>query len=252
MHNQHLSSRIRKSNNIWRMSRIVTLSLVATSLLIGLTTQAQDMSKQDDQLLSQQSGFLGDLYPKLQPDPQNSDLLTYWKNSDVLKDSNKFILDPVIVYLIPQAQQRGIDPEQLAKLTQYFTKAISSELKSGHYKLVTEPGPGVMVLRVAITNVDPNGGGENAAVKGAEVAATHAVAPGVALLVPRLSVGKVSIEGELVDSVSGDVMVAFMTSKSGRRMFSGLKAYEKWGDIDAAFRAWAKSFRERLDKAHQS
>jgi len=43
-----------------------------------------------------------------------------------------------------------------------------------------------------------------------------------------------------------------MTSKSGRRYFSGLKAYEKWGDIDAAFRAWAKTFREWLDKAHES
>ncbi len=56
----------------------------------------------------------------------------------------------------------------------------------------------------------------------------------------------------MVDSVSGDVMVAFMSSKSGRRYFSGLKAYEKWGDIDAAFSSWAKNFRERLDKAHES
>jgi hypothetical protein len=62
----------------------------------------------------------------------------------------------------------------------------------------------------------------------------------------------VPIPREIVDSVSGDVMVAFMTGKSGRRYFSGLKAYQKWGDIEAAFRAWAKNFRERLDEAHQS
>lgn len=208
---------------------VFCLSLLASSvLLIGLTAQAQD-SKQQDQLLSQESGFLGDYYSKLQPDPNNADLLIYWRNKDVLKNSNKFILNPVIVYLLPEVQQRGIDPEQLAKLTQYFTKAISSELKSGHYELVTKPGAGVMVLRVAITNVEPTGGTENAALKGAEVAATHAAAPGVALLVPRLNVGKVSIEGEIVDSVSGEVMVAVMCSKSGRRYFAGLKAYEKGG-----------------------
>jgi hypothetical protein len=46
--------------------------------------------------------------------------------------------------------------------------------------------------------------------------------------------------------------MAFMTSKSGRRFFSGLKAFQKWGDIDAAFRAWAKNFRRRLDATHQS
>jgi hypothetical protein len=46
--------------------------------------------------------------------------------------------------------------------------------------------------------------------------------------------------------------MAFMTSKSGRRFFSGPKAFQKWGDIDAAFRFWAKNFRQRLDKAHTS
>jgi Protein of unknown function (DUF3313) len=229
------------------------VSLLGGSLLlIALAAQAQDPSKQQEQLLSQQSGFLGDLYPKLQPDPKNADLLTYWKNEDALKNSPRFILDPVILYLIPEAQARGIDPEQLAKLTQSFTKAIKDQLNSGHYQIVTEPGPGVLVLRVAITNVEPNGGAENAGIKGAEVAATHAVAPGVSLLIPRVSVGKVSIEGEIVDSSSGDLVVAFLTSHSGRRYFSGLKAYEKWGDIDAAFNAWAKNFRERLDKARES
>lgn len=234
-------------------SQFVILSLLASSLLLdGPTVQAQDSSKQEDKLLSQESGFLGDYYSKLQPDPKNADLLVYWKSNDDLKNSNKFVLDPVIVYLLPQAQQRGIDPEQLAKLTQYFTKAISDELSgSGHYELVTEPGPGVMALRIAITNVEPNGGKENAAVEGVAMVAGHAVAPGVSMLVPRLSVGRVAIEGEIVDSASGETMVAFMTSKSGRRYFSGLKAYEKWGDIDAAFRAWAKNFRERLDKAHE-
>jgi len=228
-------------------------SLLASSLLlIGLTARAQDPSKQQEQLLSQESGFLGDLYPKLQPDSKNADLLTYWKNEDALKNSSKFVLDPVLIYLLPEAQARGIDPEQLAKLAQDFTKAIKSELGSGHDEIVTEPGPGVLVLRVAITNVEPNGGKENAGIKGAEVAATHAVAPGASLLIPRLSVGKVAIEGEIVDSTSGDVVVAFMTSKSGRRYFSGLKAYEKWGDIDAAFKAWAKNLHERLEKARES
>jgi hypothetical protein len=72
------------------------------------------------------------------------------------------------------------------------------------------------------------------------------------MLVPRVSVGRVSIEGEIDDSVSGERMVAFMTSKGGRRFFSGLNAYKKWGDVQAAFRSWAKNFRERLDKAHEA
>lgn len=56
----------------------------------------------------------------------------------------------------------------------------------------------------------------------------------------------------MLDSATGDVLVAFESSKNGRRFFSGLKAYEKWGDIDAAFRDWAKNLRDRLDQAHGS
>jgi hypothetical protein len=235
-------------------AQFVGLSLLLSSLLLMvLTAEARKPSKEQAQEANQLSGFLGDYYSKLQLDPKNSDLEIYWKSEDVLKNANKFILDPVLVYLLPEAQQRAIDPEQLAKLTQYFSKAIKDELThSGTYQVVTKPGPGVMVLRLALTNVEPAGAKENAALKGAETVATHAVAPGASLLIPRVSVGKVSIEGEMVDSASGDVLVAFQSSKSGHRFFSGLKAYEKWGDIDAAFRDWAKSFRERLDKAHGS
>jgi hypothetical protein len=49
------------------------------------------------------------------------------------------------------------------------------------------------------------------------------------MLVPRVSVGKVSIEGEMDDSASGERMVGFMRSKGGRRFFSGLNACKKWG-----------------------
>jgi uncharacterized protein DUF3313 len=227
--------------------------LAGLLLLAGSPLGSQEPSKKQDKLLTQESGFLGDdTYSKLQPDPGNSDWLIYFKNPDVLKKSDTFVLDPVKVFFVPEVQQRDINAADQTKLEDYFTKAIRDELQAGHYNLLSEPGPGVMVLRFAITNVEPNGGKTNAAVTATTAVATHAIAPGVGELVPRLKVGKVSIEGEMVDSASGEVEMAFMTSKSGRRFFSGLKAFQKWGDIDAAFRSWAKNFRHRLDKAHAS
>src|SRR5271166_1229242 len=130
---------------------LICLSLLASFLLLGFAMQAQDSAKK------QESGFLGD-YSKLQPDPKNADLLIYWKNPDVLKTSNKFILDRIAIYLLPEAAGRAIDPDDLAKLAQDFSQAITDELKSGHYEVVATPGPGVMVLRVAITNLEPTGG----------------------------------------------------------------------------------------------
>ena len=240
-----------------RLTRTMSLSqwgfltlLTICVLVISCTVRAQDTAKQQAPDSREVSGFLGD-YSKLVPDPKNGDLLLYEKDRSVLKKYNKFIFDPVTIYLLPEARARGIDADDLDRLAIKFQKAVTDELeKSGRYQIVTAPGPDVLELRVAITNVEPTGGKKNAAVKGAATAATMGAAPGASLLVPRLSVGKVGIEGEMLDSVSGDRLVAFVTSKGGRRWFSGFNAFKKWGDIEGAFRSWAKNFRERLDEAH--
>jgi hypothetical protein len=234
------------------LSQFLCMSLTAGSLLlIGFTAQAQDSSKPQEAESKEVSGFLGD-YSGLYPDPKNGDLLIYEKSKDALKNYRKFIVDPVTVFLLPGAQDRGIDADDLDRLARYFSDAITDELIGGGYEVVTEPGPGVLELRIAITNVEPTGGKKNAALQAGTAVASVTVAPGVGLLVPRLSIGKVGIEGEMNDSVSGERMVAFVTGKGGRRWFSGLNAYKKWGDIEAAFRTWAKNFRKRLDQLHES
>jgi len=209
-------------------------------------------SKKQEQLLDHKSGFLGENYARLKPDPHDPDWLVYFSSRDVLRHAHTFHVDKVRVFLVPEAQQRDIDPADLEKLAEYFHHAIVDQLSAGDYKVVSEPGPGVITLRFAITNVEPNGGKTNMAMAGAEAVAAHAIVPvpGASELIPRLKVGKVSIEGEMVDSESGETEMAFMTAKSGRRFFSGTRAFRKWADIDAAFRGWAKNFRKRLDKAH--
>lgn len=226
--------------------------LMAGMLLLTQSgTQAQDLSGQQETPSRQFSGFLGD-YSGLSPDPKNGDLLIYEKDKDVLKRYHKFMLDPITVYLLPEAQDRGIDPDDLERLARYFEDAIRDQIAASDYDMVTEPGPGVLILSLAIVNVEPTGGKKNAALKAGTTAASVAVAPGAGLLVPRLSVGKVEIEGEMLDSVTGERMAAFVTGKGGRRWFAGLKTVKKWGDIEAAFRSWAKNFCQRLDQANKS
>jgi Protein of unknown function (DUF3313) len=267
MHDQESSRRIQQNidcitrqpqkSHIERgtsLRKFIYPSLLAAGSLVlaGFATHAQDLTKKQEQIASQSSGFLAN-YGRLQPDSKNPDLLIYMRNPSELKTSTKFIIDPVVIYLLPQAEQRALDPGDLDELAQTFTKAIKDELTaSGAYEVVTDPGPGVMELRLAITNVEPTGAKKNAALKGAATAASVALAPGASLLVPRLSVGRVAIEGEILDSTSGQVQVSFMTSKAGRRYFSGLKQFQTWGDIRAAFKSWAKGFRKRVDQAHES
>jgi hypothetical protein len=243
-----------QSSRRTRLCHLAFLGLLTICMLvIGFTVRAQDSSNQQQAPGGREvSGFLAD-YSSLVPDAKNGDLLLYEKDGNVLKKYNRFIFDPITIYLLPEAQARGFDADDMERLAKYFHDAVTDELtKGGGYEIVTAPGPDVLVLNVAITNVEPTGGKKNAAVTGAATAASVATVPGISLAVPRLTVGNVGIEGEMLDSTSGDRLVAFMTSKGGRRWFSGFNAYKKWGDIVAAFRFWAKDFRKRLDEAHEA
>src|SRR5580700_7608030 len=94
---------------------VVRAVLLVASLLACVPARAQETSqqaestsKQQDKLLNQQSGFLGDDYAKLRPDPGNADWLIYFKDSDSLKKSDTFYVEKVKVFLVPEAQQRDI------------------------------------------------------------------------------------------------------------------------------------------------
>lgn len=232
--------------------RLAFLVALAIALISACTPGAEALTKKQQKILHQRSGFLGNNYRRLRVDPRNPDWLVYFKDRHVLRSSHAFLLEPVKIYLIREARQRDISQADLDKLADHFNQAMRDQLLAGHYTLVDHPGPGVKTLRLAITNLEPNGGKTNAVAAGGEAVAAHAVVPvpGASELIPRIKVGKVSVEGELLDSQTGEVEMAFMTSKSGRRFFSGLRAFRKWSDIDAAFRSWAKNFRQRLDRAH--
>ena len=197
----------------------------------------------------QVSGFLGD-YSKLIPVPNNGDLLFYEEEPGVLKNYRKFIFDPVNIYLLPESRAHAIDADDLYRLAEFFRQTVVDELKQSKYEFVDATGPGALELNVAISDVSPTGGTRNAVVAGAATAGSIMTVPGIGLVVPRISVGRISIEGEMLDSVSGERKVAFMTSKGGRRWFSGLNRFRTWGDIERAFRTWARNFRQRMDAAH--
>ncbi len=164
-----------------RLSHLAILGLLTTcSLVLGCTVLAQDSSNQQQAPDGRDvSGFLGD-YSSLSPDPQNGDLLLYEKGDrSALKRYNKFILDPITIYLIPEAQSRGFDPDDMERLAKYCHDAVADELaKGGAYEIVMTPGPDVLELNVAITNVEPTGGKKNAAATGATTAASVATVPG--------------------------------------------------------------------------
>jgi hypothetical protein len=123
------------------------LSLLAVCVfVIGFTVRAQEAAQKRAPDSREVTGFLGD-YSSLAPDPKNGDLLLYEKDRSVLKQYNKFIFDPITIFLLPAAEDRGIDPDDLERLAQRFHDAVTDELtKSGRYEIVTSPGQAFFVV----------------------------------------------------------------------------------------------------------
>jgi len=188
------------------------------------------------------SAFLGDV-SAFAASPDDEDMLVYRKRPGILADYDTFLIDPVLAYFRPDSEAIGLDPAKLAELTVYFRDQLVEQLEGGGYRVVDEPAPGRLRLRIAITDLRIARGAANAAGKVA------GLATGVGLLLPNLDVGGAAIEAEAVDAASGERMLAVVDSDRGRR-FLNVRGVQPTGDARAALKGWAKEFRARLDKAH--
>lgn len=177
-----------------------------------------------------QSGFLAD-YAALKPDKYGRPgLLWAEKQGFDWKKYRKVMLDPVVVYYHPQAGSKAIQPDELAKLAAFFREAVVNELQ-GAYPVVAAPGPDVLRIRAAITDVVPASPALNVV--------TTAVA-----FVP-LDLGGAAIEAEFLDSTTGDRLAAMIDRKRGSSL--DLKGgFTELGHAKAAFKEWAADLKKAL------
>jgi hypothetical protein len=100
------------------------------------------------------SGFLG-TYPKFKPGPKGGADKVYMKKAVNFKRYNKVMLDHVVFYFKKDAEYKGIHSDELKELSDVFHKEVAEALGNA-YPLVDKPGPDVLRLRVAITDLVPS------------------------------------------------------------------------------------------------
>ena len=187
------------------------------------------------------SGYLGS-YEDFELDPA-SEALRYVVPDLDLSPYHRVIIDPVDVVLDPEAAGRPVNPAELAALADYLRQALIVAVRDA-YPVVEEPGPDVLRLRVAITDVVPTQPKRNTA--GTLLVPVRAAsAANKAITGTHLFVGEVAIEAELLDSESGRRLIAVVDRKAGGKRLKG--GNTSWGHVAKAFREWAVAFRVRLD-----
>lgn len=183
---------------------------------------------------STKSGFLGD-YSKFKPAPEG-EALVYLNPNKSIGDYSKLMFDPVKIYLTEQAIGKDLDPEAVTELSGYFREEGIKAVE-GAYEVVDEPGPGVLRIRAAITDVNTSEPAKN-------IITTH-------FIKFSTDVGGASMEAELVDSQTNERIVGFVETRKGRAFLNRKNLITRYGDVKGSLKYWAQLLRERLDAAHE-
>lgn len=193
------------------------------------------------------SRFL-DEYPTLQKDADRPGALIYRKEGVSLKPYTKVYLDPILVWYHADAEYKGIDPNELQVVTEAM-RAIIVDTLEPDYPVVSKPGPGVLRVRLAITDVQA---------QKRKKSLLRFTPVGMVVTGAKMAMGadsnvdltEATIEAELLDGQSGEqlaVLVDRLNDGVGENKASKIS----WDAIQASLEFYAKRFRSRIDAEHR-
>ena len=220
-----------------RVCSIMLVVLMSFSLILTIGCRSK----------VKQSGFLTD-YPQLKEGPSGGADLVYLKEGVDFKAYDKILMNQVEFYFSEDSEYKGINADTLSKLSDAFHEAMVKALKD-EYPFVSEPGPGVLRARFAITKVKsaipvvssittimPIGLAISTVKKG--VTGTH------------MNVGGAAMEAEFLDAQTNDRVAVVIDERTGKK-YKVQDGLTKWGYTKDVFGSWAKRLRKFLDEAHE-
>ena len=234
----------------------VVLSVLSCLVIISMSGCASTMPKT--------SGFL-DSYKRFEESEMYKGVFVKRNPNKNIGDYNKFLIDDIIVYFIDEGWKKKINPmklgvnaKKLGELTDYFHETMLRALKEQGLGVVDKRGPGVLRIRIALTDVDRNLPILN--VYGYQT-------------IVGLGIGGAAMEGEALDSMTGEHVISVVTRKKGGTIpdlegrnlgkMNDAKSYagdavdnkvdslSYWNTIKDIMDNWANKFAQAIVKAHE-
>jgi hypothetical protein len=223
------------SPQAWRISMLAVLLVVVAGC--AATRKSQSVEP---------SGFLAD-YSQLREGRGEQALLIYINSQANFANYDRVIVDPISIWTRPDVAIADVPRDELQHLADYLHTALLKQLQLD-FTLVERPQPGALRIRMAITEASKS----NVAL---DLAST--VLPTTRLLseLKNLStgtqafVGRVAIEIEILDAVSGERLIAAVDERAGSKRLRG--STSAWSDVYSAFDYWAEVLRARLTAMRQ-
>lgn len=220
----------------------VVLCLMGLILVAGCATT--DSAKPGSAPSPAKAGFLEGYYDKLTPGPEGGVKLRWVKPGVDFAQYNKVMLDSVVFFFADDSEYQGMDPQQLKELADNFNRQIVATLKD-RYPVVADPGPDVIRVRFAVTDLKQSRPGISA------VTSVVPVGIGISLLKKGATdswtgSGATGAEFMALDTRTNEVIAAAKDERSA----GFTERFTKWGSAEEAFKFWAERIKAFLDQAH--
>jgi hypothetical protein len=175
----------------------------------------------------ERTGFISD-YSQLE---KVNDTLYLYLGPKVSSYSQYRIVGPEILFDRNADDSDKFTAEEIEELTQYFRAHLSDALTQNEgYSVVEDAGEGVATIRLAVTALDASLGALNIA---------------VTTKITGAGLGGAAMEGEMLDSLTGEQLGAWIRWGSGSRVFKA--GLTRLGDAKMQINRWTKDMRQRID-----
>ncbi len=198
----------------------------------GTSTVASDQERMT------QSGFLSD-YARLRPTPWGEGIECWRDPNQDAGNYNKVLVSRILVSLKVKNAEQTFDPNDIKTLTDYFHHDLVKALKP-QMQVVDQAAPGVLVLRVALTDLVPTTVTDSLAGTLIPYAFVVEADSGAATGRPAGStpyMGETGMEMQFRDGASGKVLAECRDTEIGRKYAVDVNA----GAVGAA-QTWANGY----------
>lgn len=159
---------------------------------------------------------------------------------------NAIMVDQPEILMSPNSDYKGAKPENLATIADSMREALDARLRAGGYNVVDKPGPGVLYVRVALTDLEITKKKRGLLSYTPVGAVVKFGTDALKEFMSKFDIMNMVIQAELTDSVTSKVLAQYVAVRGGgdkpvRMDFDQLKA-----NMDE----FGERLRCRLDNAH--
>jgi hypothetical protein len=228
LENRRLKMKYRKAG---AYSLAFFLTITAFGSALAQDIQSSDFLSDYSQLKKSSDEYMD--YTYLAPDAPNK----MGKYSAVMIDQPE-------IFIAPNSKYKGMKPDDMKALADAFRTSMAQSL-SATYMIVDQPGPNVLYLRFAISNLQLKK--KKKRLLGYTPIGLVAGAAKSALtsdITKKIDLKGLTMEMEVLDSNSEEQLAALMETRSGKK-----DEPASWAELEALIAVYSQRVRCRLDNA---